>query len=152
MCAVPQPNTPVAILEKLAEDEEEDVRAGNQVLSGERIRNSISCCLKTTSIESKPLPFYNWTLIERGKCPQFQSALSRYCEIHSRGQGAKWSAPPNKISKNAITIKAKNLKNQYLNGIKILAQKKVNGPKFGLMTAPKSPCLNMPTETRQGKR
>jgi hypothetical protein len=34
-------------------------------------------------------------------------------------QGAKWLAPPNKISKNAITIKAQNLKNQYLNGIKI---------------------------------
>ena len=53
--AAENPNTPVTILEKLAEDE--DVRAGNQVLSGEENRRRISCCLKTTSIESKPLPY-----------------------------------------------------------------------------------------------
>jgi len=59
-------------------------------------------------------------------------------------------APQKKISKNNIKIKAQNLKNQYLNSIKILAQKKVNGPKFGTMTAPEKSCLNTPTETEKG--
>ena len=41
----------------LVGNKDEDVRAGNQVLSGEGNRRRISCCLKTTSIESKTLPY-----------------------------------------------------------------------------------------------